>query len=57
MHELPDKIQEIKKNTKDIIICCKSGQRSQQTVEFLKSVGINNVYDGGGWAQIDNLIK
>lgn len=40
------------KNKKDIIVFCRSGNRSSHAKSFLESNGITNVIDGGPWQNV-----
>ncbi len=40
------------KGKKDIIVFCRSGNRSSQARSILQSKGISNVIDGGTWENI-----
>lgn len=58
--ELPQRVSEIPRN-KPIVVLCHSGYRSQVAVEFLQSMGINDVRNliGGvvAWQQAGLGIK
>lgn len=45
------------KNKKDIVVFCQSGMRSGQAVSILKKNGIQNVFNGGGWRNVDEIVK
>ena len=49
-------LSKIKKN-KPIITCCASGMRSASAKRILKSNGFNEVYNGGGWMNLQNKIS
>ena len=42
------KVQEIKKQNKPVITCCRSGMRSATAAQTLKQAGIE-AYNGGPW--------
>jgi len=50
--EVPYRIQEIKEMKKPVILCCRSGSRSGQAVDFLKSHGLDEMYNGGPWQHV-----
>ena len=50
---LSDKIEELKK-MQPLVFCCLSGGRSAQATAYLKSLGCEQVYNGGGWQMLDN---
>ncbi len=41
---------------KNIILFCRSGNRSGQAKSILEQKGIANVYNGGTWRQVNELI-
>lgn len=54
---VPEKIADIKKMSKPIILVCASGNRSGQATQFLKSKGLNDVHNGGSWSSVKQLIR
>ncbi|MAR39361.1 MAG: sulfurtransferase [Flavobacteriales bacterium] len=56
LHEIPERIEELKE-MQPIVLCCRSGQRSGKAMEFLKSHGLKEVYNGGGWLELVELQK
>ena len=53
---IPEKIEELKK-MQPIVMCCAAGIRSGQAVEFLKSNGFEEVYNGGSWNDVLNMLE
>lgn len=51
LQEIPEHVEEIK-SMGDIILCCASGNRSGQAVNYLKAQGIN-CENGGGWMELN----
>ena len=49
LQEIGDRVGEIKKMNKPVILCCASGMRSGQASRFLGSKGIDCI-NGGGWS-------
>lgn len=45
------------KKDKIIITCCASGIRSASAKSILKSNGFTEVYNGGGWINLQNKIR
>ncbi len=41
---------------KPVLLCCESGNRSQQVHNLLKAKGMEQVYDGGAWRDLKNMI-
>lgn len=57
LQSLQSNFGKIKKN-KPVITCCASGMRSASAKTLLLSNGFTEVYNGGGWASLqDKLIK
>jgi len=56
LQEIPNRVSEIKNMKTPIVLCCLSGGRSGQATQYLMRQGISNVYNGGGWMDV-NFIK
>lgn len=52
LNEVPHRVEEFKNMSKPLVVCCLSGGRSGQAVEFLKANGVEGIYNGGGWSQV-----
>ena len=50
--QIPYIVQELKNIGNNIILHCQSGARSGRAAEYLKSVGLQNVENGGGLAEM-----
>lgn len=50
--ELEQRLEEIKALSQPIILCCASGNRSEQAADFLKSHGID-CENGGSWLRVN----
>ena len=50
--DVPNKIEEFKAMKKPLVLCCKSGNRSGQAVQFLEANGLYNIYNGGSWEEV-----
>ena len=59
MHELPSRLNELDKD-KEIILYCRTGNRTYGTAEYLMQLGFNNLksLDGGimAWKKFDDSI-
>ena len=51
LHEIEDRIEELKQ-MQPMVLCCRSGQRSGKAMEYLKSQGLDQVHNGGGWEEV-----
>jgi len=45
------------KNRKNIIVFCRSGNRSSQAKSFLEQNGFTNVVNGGTWDRVNRFVK
>ncbi len=56
LQKLESNLSKIKKG-KPVITCCASGMRSASAKSVLKSNGFAEVYNGGGWVNLQNKIS
>lgn len=56
LSNLQGNLSQIKKD-KPVITCCASGMRSASAKSILKSMGYNEVYNGGGWLSLQGKIR
>ena len=56
LNEVPDRVEEFKSMSKPLVLCCLSGGRSGQAVSFLKANGIDDIYNGGGWMEVNGAL-
>lgn len=49
--------QRLKEMKRPIIFCCSSGNRSGQAYRLFSGKGFKNVYNGGSWMKIMNLLN
>lgn len=40
-----------------VVIFCRSGNRSGKALEYLQSQGLENGYNGGGWAELKETLQ
>jgi phage shock protein E len=52
LNEVPDMVEDFRNMSKPIIMCCASGNRSGQAVQFLRYHGIEEVYNAGSWGEV-----
>lgn len=57
LNVIANKAEELKKKNKPIILVCRSGARSGSALGILKSKGISEVYNGGGWTSLQSQIQ
>ncbi len=52
LNEVPTRVNEFRSEA-PVILCCQSGNRSGQATNFLQSNGLENIYNGGGWMDVN----
>ena len=52
LNEVPQRVEEFKNMSKPLVLCCLSGGRSGQATQYLAQQGVEDVYNGGGWSQV-----
>lgn len=52
LDQLEARLDEFNSFSKPLILCCASGGRSGMATEFLQSQGFTEVYNAGGWHQV-----
>lgn len=55
--EVEDRAEEILNSDKPVVIFCRSGNRSGKALDFLQQSGLNDGYNGGGWAELKEKIE
>jgi rhodanese-related sulfurtransferase len=48
-------MSDLKAMDRPIVLCCASGNRSGQAERFLRQQGLDNVYNGGSWADVEHF--
>lgn len=56
LDQIPENVEKIR-GMQPVIICCAAGVRSAQAVAFLKNKGLEDVFDGGGWKELQHKLK
>ena len=56
LDQLRSNLSKFKDKQQTIITCCASGMRSASAKSTLKSLGYENVYNGGGWYSLQRKI-
>jgi phage shock protein E len=52
LHEIPERLAEIKAMSQPLIMCCRSGARSGNATQWLRAQGIQEVYNAGPWTEV-----
>ena len=56
LDQVEERLDEFRKFSTPLILCCRSGMRSGRATEFLKAQGLSDVHNGGGWTDV-RLLK
>ncbi len=56
MRKIPEKLEEIKEFSTPLVIFCRSGIRSGYIAEYLENLGFTDVYNGGGFKKINQIL-
>jgi rhodanese-related sulfurtransferase len=57
LSELPALAKDLAGKKLPVVLYCHSGMRSANGVNFLRSQGINNIYDGGSLDYVNEILK
>jgi len=55
--DVPTKVEEIKAMSKPVVFFCRSGNRSGSAAQFLQSNGLEEVFNGGGFQDVLNVLE
>jgi len=53
LQEISGRMDELKNISGNIVLCCASGGRSGIATQVLQGQGFSNVYNGGGWTDVN----
>lgn len=56
MDEVVERLEELKQ-MEPMILFCRSGNRSEQVVNYLKQMGLKDIENGGGWLELNAIIN
>ena len=51
MNKVVSRIDELR-NMQPIVVFCRSGNRSEQVMHYLRNQGVEEVWNGGGWIEL-----
>jgi len=57
LQDIPARMSELKAMSRPLILCCASGNRSGQATQYLLSVGLEEVYNGGSWMDVNDCVQ
>lgn len=49
--------ERLKEAKRPIVVCCNTGHRSSDAMNILKAKGVKDVYNGGNWEKLLQLMK
>ena len=53
---VPENIETLKK-MQPLVLCCAAGARSGQAMDFLKINGLDKVFNGGSWQDVEKILN
>ena len=53
---VPDNIETLMK-MQPLVLCCAAGVRSGQAMDFLKINGLDKVFNGGSWQDVEKILN
>ena len=56
MNEVVAKLYELKK-MEPLVVFCRSGNRSEQVMHYLRNQGVEEVWNGGGWVDLNGELN
>ncbi len=52
LDQLPRRVEEFRTMAKPLILCCRSGVRSENALRYLQQQGITELSNGGSWQEV-----
>ena len=56
LNEIPKNIDKLK-SMQPMVMCCAAGIRSGNAVNYLNQIGLQEVYNGGSWQQVQEMLN
>jgi phage shock protein E len=56
LQEVPSRLAELRAMSRPLVLCCASGNRSGQALLYLKNQGLDDVYNGGSWLDLNYFV-
>jgi rhodanese-related sulfurtransferase len=56
LSQVPNRVEEFRAMPRPLVLICQSGNRSGQAARFLQAHGLTEVYNGGGWLQVQHQL-
>ena len=55
LNEVPQRVDEIRALATPVILCCRSGARSEQATGYLRHMGLADCHNGGSWWEVQDI--
>lgn len=52
LDQVPQLVEEFRAMAKPLILCCRSGVRSENAVRYLQQHGVTELSNGGSWQEV-----
>ena len=52
LNEVPERVEEIRAMPGPVVLCCRSGARSDNALRFLQHQGLTALRNGGSWQDV-----
>jgi rhodanese-related sulfurtransferase len=57
MKEIPSRLEEIRQFSTPLVVFCRSGTRSGRIADYLITHGFSDVFNGGGFKKINDMLE
>ncbi len=52
LNEIPSRVEELRAMPAPLVLCCRSGARSDNAMRYLMQCGLTDVHNGGPWQDV-----
>ncbi|MBK8499308.1 MAG: rhodanese-like domain-containing protein [Flavobacteriales bacterium] len=52
LNEVPERVEELRALPTPLVLCCRSGNRSENAMRYLQQLGFTDVHNGGSWQDV-----
>ena len=57
LNKIDSSVEKIKSFNTPLVLCCMSGGRSGQALDYLKSKGLKNLHNAGNWKNAESMAE
>ena len=57
LNEVPERVEELRALPTPLVLCCRSGNRSENAMRYLQQLGFTDVQNGGSWQDVLRTIE